>query len=333
MPSDAQKLDCSELPPPPVPADIDLRSYCWMKLDLSRLHSSDFIHLASNEEFGSAVKLWTESMRQVPAGSLPNDDNILASLAGYRGSPRRWMKVRTIALHGFSLCSDGRLYHPVLAEMVLDAWGNKTQQPASSPSDPRAKDRERLRRWRAAQRARQENAQSNRTEEAHSTQADETAETFQDRFTETFPETAETFHIKEREGEKRERRNVNNVSETVPETFHETPPPEPSPLPTATREGTLCKKLRALGVRAAPHMVVVQEMCARHSDEHILAAAEIALEKKGSGIHVGYIAAMLKDAGKSSGKGGKNQPAAGPPNRSLLPPVAVAVAESHYVRL
>ncbi len=323
MPSDAQKLDCSALPPPPVSADIDLRSYCWMKLDLSRLHSSDFIHLASNEEFGSAVKLWTESMRQVPAGSLPNDDKILACLAGYRGSPRRWMKVKTIALHGFSLCSDGRLYHPVLAEMVLDAWGNKTQQPTSSPSDPRAKDRERLRRWRAAQRARQESGQSIRTEEAHSTEADEMAE--------TFPETAETFHIKEREGEKKERRNVNNVSETADETFQETPSPEPSQMPTATREGTLCKKLRALGVRAAPHMVVVQEMCARHSDEHILAAAEIALEKKGSGIHVGYIAAMLKDAGKSSGKGGKNKPAVGPPNRSLLPPVAVA--ESHFIAL
>lgn len=336
MPSD-QELDCSGFPLPPVPADIDLRSYQWMKLDLSRLHSSDFIHLASNEEFGAAVKLWTESMRQVPAGSLPNDDKILACLAGYRGSPRRWMKVRTMALHGFSLCSDGRLYHPVLAEMVLDAWGNKTQQPTSSPSDPRAKDRERLRRWREAQRekARQENAQSNRTEESHSTQADETTETFQDRFTETFHETAETFHIKEGEGEREGEETLKNVSETfhemAGETFHETPQPEPSQMPAATREGALCKKLRALGVRAAPHMVVVQEMCTRHSDEHILAAAEIALEKKGSGIHVGYIAAMLKDPGRSSAKGAKNKQADGPPNRQLIPPVAVG--GSHYVKL
>jgi hypothetical protein len=118
--NDAQQQDCSDLPSPPVPPDINLRSYCWMKLDLSRLHSSDFIHLASNEEFGATIKLWTESMRQVPAGSLPNDDKILASLAGYRGSPRRWMKVKTTALHGFSLCSDGRLYHPALVEMALE---------------------------------------------------------------------------------------------------------------------------------------------------------------------------------------------------------------------
>ncbi|MHB1280297.1 MAG: DUF1376 domain-containing protein [Acidithiobacillus sp.] len=331
MPNDAQKLDCSGFSPPPVPADIDLRSYCWMKLDLNRLHSSDFIHLASNEEFGAAVKLWTESMRQVPAGSLPNDDKILASLAGYRGSLRRWMKVKAIALHGFSLCSDGRLYHPVLAEMVLDALGNKTQQPTSSPSDPRAKDRERLRRWRAAQRARQESGQSIRTGEAHSTEVDETVETFQGRFTETFPETAETFPIKEREREREKEETLLNVSETAGETFQETPPPEPSQMPPTTREGLICKRLRALGVRAAPHMVVVQEMCARHSDEHILAAAEIALEKKGSGIHVGYIAAMLKDRGKSSGNGVKNKQTDGPPNRSLLPPVAVG--GSHYITL
>jgi uncharacterized protein (DUF2345 family) len=78
-------------------------------------------------------------------------------------------------------------------------------------------------------------------------------------------------------------------------------------------------------------MVVVHEMCARHSDEHILAAAEIALEKKGSGIHVGYIAAILKDPGKSSGKNGKHKQTDGPPNRQLIPPVAVG--GSHYVNL
>ncbi len=77
-------------------------------------------------------------------------------------------------------------------------------------------------------------------------------------------------------------------------------------------------------------MVVVKEMCARHSDEHILAAAEIALEKKGSGIHVGYIAAMLKN-GATDGKTNKNRSTAGPPNRQLIPPVAVG--GSHYIKL
>lgn len=109
------------LPPPPVPPDIDLRSHCWMKLDLCRLHSSDFIHLATNEEFGAAVKLWTEAMRQVPAGSLPNDDASLAYLAGYGRNLRAWRKARAMALHGWILCMDDRLYHPVVAEMALES--------------------------------------------------------------------------------------------------------------------------------------------------------------------------------------------------------------------
>ena len=324
-------IDCSSPPPPPVPPDIDLRSHCWMKLDLCRLHSSDFIHLATNEEFGAAVKLWTEAMRQVPAGSLPNDDKIMASLAGYRGSRRRWQKIKPMALHGFSICSDGRLYHPVLAEMALDAWAYKAQQPSANLSDPRAKDRERLRRWRADQRAKKQAGQEAGVASTPTDGQSETAETFQERFTETFHETGETFPSNREETEKETEKKQNIiVSETAVETFHETPLSELSETPAATREGTLCKKLRALGVRAAPHMVVVQEMCARHSDEHILAAAEIALEKKGAGIHVGYIAAMLK-TGATAGKTNKNRSTAGPPNRQLIPPVAVG--GSHHVKL
>ena len=98
-----------------------------------------------------------------------------------------------------------------------------------------------------------------------------------------------------------------------------------------TREGALCAKLSELGVRAAPYMLVVQEMCARHSDEHILAATEIALEKKGSGIHIGYIAAMLKDPGKSSGESVKQKHTDDPSNRSRLP--RHAVGQSNLIRL
>lgn len=81
-------------------------------------------------------------------------------------------------------------------------------------------------------------------------------------------------------------------------------------------------------------MVVVQEMCKRHSDEHILSAAEIALEKKGAGIHVGYIAAMLKDPGNSLENLARKQKyknTDAPPNRSLLPPLAVG--QSHVMNL
>ena len=299
-------------PPPPISADMDLRSYGWMKLDLNKLYSSDLIHLANNEEFGAAVKLWCESMRQVPAGSLPDNDRILASMAGYKNRQRRWQKVREMALHGFSLCSDGRLYHPVLSEMVLAASGNRPTQPQVFATDQRSKDRERLRRWREAQKAAK-------------TQS-ETDKTFQGNVSGTRDETGETVDIeKEKEKEKDMYETFQgNVSETPDETFHPFQPEtvqEPKDAGSPSREGRICQQLRAHGVRAAPHMIPVKEMCAAHSDENILAAAEIALEKKGRGIHVGYIAAMLKDENNRSANGTKVTGPRVP--RSLIPPVEI----------
>lgn len=323
-----------DLPDPPIPDDVDLRSNTWMKLDLSRLQSSDFIHLANNEEFGAAIKLWTESMRQLPAGSLPNNDKIISSLAGYATPSKRWQKVKPMAMHGFTLCSDGRWYHPVLAEMALDAYSNKWQAPASSnPNDKRAKDRERLRRWRAAKKA----ANLGQVMKAETPETETHIETPNETFQETRYETDETFQEEDKKQIRNRLDNNINVSETLqgngnaPVSRSVTPITKPS---EPTREGTICKKLRDIGVTAAPHMVVVKEICAQHSDEHILSAAEIALEKKGAGVHVGYVAAMLKNPGNSLenlARKQKNKNTDDPPNRSLLPPLAVG--QSHVMNL
>lgn len=141
---------------PLIAESVDLRNYCWMKLDVCRLAASDFFHLADNEEFGAGVKLWTAAMRQVPAGSLPNNNRIIASLAGYANAPRRWSRVREMALYGWVPCSDGRLYHPVLAELVTDIqeslMAKKNRVDVLSPQEERKrKTRERVRRWRMAQ--------------------------------------------------------------------------------------------------------------------------------------------------------------------------------------
>jgi len=140
-----------------LPDTVDLRSLCWMKLDMCRIHGSDFVHLADNEEFGAALKLWMASMRQVPAGSLPNNDRIIASLAGYANAPRRWTKVRDMALYGWIPCNDGRLYHPVISEMVLEVQGSKgaahhalQDGKEDAVADRRRKNRERVQRWRKA---------------------------------------------------------------------------------------------------------------------------------------------------------------------------------------
>lgn len=112
------------MPDPLVSADVDLRGLPWMRLDTVRLLDSDLFALSSGDEFKAAVALWCKSWGQVPAGSLPTDDRILAHLSG-AGS--RWKKLKTMALRGWVTCSDGRMYHPVVAEQVLAAWDERVE--------------------------------------------------------------------------------------------------------------------------------------------------------------------------------------------------------------
>lgn len=72
--------------------------------------------------------LWCAAWHQVPAASLPDDDIELASLAGYGRmafSVKEWKKVRAEALTGFVKCSDGRLYHMVIAEKAVAAQASR----------------------------------------------------------------------------------------------------------------------------------------------------------------------------------------------------------------
>ncbi|OAE96749.1 hypothetical protein AYJ54_36325 [Bradyrhizobium centrolobii] len=99
-----------------------------MPLDVVRLRDSDLTVLASGEAFRAAVLLWCASWHQMPAASIPNDERILAKLAGYGRDVESWAKVRDDALHGFVECSDGRLYHPVVAEKALEADDHRKKQ-------------------------------------------------------------------------------------------------------------------------------------------------------------------------------------------------------------
>lgn len=113
---------------PLTPADCDLRSFGFMPLDVARLRDSDLAALESPEACWAAVLLWGASWHQVPAASLPDDDRVLANLAGYGRVVRDWCKVKAGALRGWVKCSDGRLYHPVVAEKANQAWAGKLQQ-------------------------------------------------------------------------------------------------------------------------------------------------------------------------------------------------------------
>ena len=111
-----------KLPAPLVPPDLDLRAYQYMPLDVKRLLSSDTLLCATGEEVRAALMLWAESWRQMPCSSLPNDDLALCRMTGYGRDMDGWLRVKKVALRGFVLCSDGRLYHRVVAEKAMESY-------------------------------------------------------------------------------------------------------------------------------------------------------------------------------------------------------------------
>ena len=120
-----------ELPAPLTPPNCDLQDFKFMPLDVARLRDSDLASDETPEACWAAVMLWCASWHQIPAASIPDNDQWLAKHAGYaqRGKvAREWADVRDGALRGWIKCSDGRFYHPVVAEKACDAWESKLDQ-------------------------------------------------------------------------------------------------------------------------------------------------------------------------------------------------------------
>lgn len=118
----------TDYPPPLVPKDVDLRNFADMPLEVMRLRDSDLRRLSTGDEFKAGIVLWCAAWHQMPAGSLPDNDTELADLAAIgTGKPavRAWLKLRAMALRGWVRCSDGRLYHPRMAQKAVTAWKAK----------------------------------------------------------------------------------------------------------------------------------------------------------------------------------------------------------------
>ncbi len=107
---------------PLVPAEVDLTDFPFMPIMIARLKQSR-AWLACKRKPELAfymLNLWTASWHARPAASLEDDDDVLSDLA--MCAPQAWKKVKGDVLRGWVACSDGRLYHPVVAERALDAW-------------------------------------------------------------------------------------------------------------------------------------------------------------------------------------------------------------------
>jgi hypothetical protein len=115
-------LNHGALPAPLTPADCNLRGMPYMPMKVAQVLQSETFGLTTGDEFKAAFALWCASWMEVPAASLPNDERMLDFLS----RSKTWKKVRDMALRGWVLCEDGRLYHPVIAEAALDAWDKRS---------------------------------------------------------------------------------------------------------------------------------------------------------------------------------------------------------------
>ena len=113
---------------PLTPAGCDLRDFQFMPLQVERLKKSKaWLYAKRRPELGFyMINLWAASWHEVPAASLEDDDDVLADAA--MCDLKRWPQVKEKVLHGWVKCSDGRLYHPVVAEKAIEAWEAKKKQ-------------------------------------------------------------------------------------------------------------------------------------------------------------------------------------------------------------
>lgn len=104
---------------PPYPADTSVVGSRF-PLDLPRMTASNTWTLAAPtpELRPWLLMLWAISWTQVPAGAYDDDDALIAARIGM---PLTMFKTyRSTLMRGWWKASDGRLYHNIVSELVLD---------------------------------------------------------------------------------------------------------------------------------------------------------------------------------------------------------------------
>lgn len=111
----------TDLPEPLTPAGLDLTAFPFMPLHVMRLRDSRLAAKGTAEGNWYAVILWCAAWHQVPAGSLPDDEDELTKLCGLGRDVETFRRLRVDAMRNFVLCNDGRWYHPTVSEEALKA--------------------------------------------------------------------------------------------------------------------------------------------------------------------------------------------------------------------
>lgn len=102
---------------PPYAADVRVKGWKF-ELDHERVAQSDTWALAPAAVRPWLLMTWMTSWQQSPAGSLPADHQLIAARIGM--PTEDFAQVSKYLLRGWRTATDGRLYHPVLTELVLE---------------------------------------------------------------------------------------------------------------------------------------------------------------------------------------------------------------------
>lgn len=107
---------------------VDLRDFTYMPLHIARLQKSKaWLECKRFPELAFyLMNLWMRAWHEVPAGSIEDDDDVLADAA--MCPMPRWMKIKNHVLRNWEKKEDGRLYHSTVTEIAADSWQAKIKQ-------------------------------------------------------------------------------------------------------------------------------------------------------------------------------------------------------------
>lgn len=128
----------ADLPPPPIPAECTMAGNDWFPWYFDRLRKSKWWRRASDMARARNVMLWGEAYKAVPAGGLIDDDDELAEAAGFGMDVAAFLIVKAEIMAPWTLCDDGRWYHPTVSEVVLGRWEDTSERRKAAAAKKRA---------------------------------------------------------------------------------------------------------------------------------------------------------------------------------------------------
>jgi hypothetical protein len=117
-----------QTPAPLVSPEISMGANDFFPFYFDRLRRSKWWRRASDVARARNVMMWGEAYKSTPAGSLADDDDDLAEAAGYGMDVPAFLQHKAEIMAPWVMCADGRWYHPVVCEVVLETWERTSEK-------------------------------------------------------------------------------------------------------------------------------------------------------------------------------------------------------------